>query len=189
MDNVDLWVQQAQRGDMTAVQALYEHFVGDIFRYTYYRVSSRRDAEDLTAEVFVKMVEGLPRYRYTGAPFQAWLYRIANARVVDFHRRQRRRPEGELSENLTDTSTRPEESVQHRQELEALRNALHQLSVDEQTILILRFVENKSHQEAAEIMQKTYAGIKALQHRALKHLAAVLGSEAKVRHYIRGGRS
>ena len=187
--NIDSWVRQAQRGDASAVEVLYQQHIEAVYRYIYYRVSSQRDAEDLTAEVFVKMVEGLPGYRFTGAPFEAWLYRIASSRVIDYHRRNRRRPETELDESLADTSTHPEDQIQHRQEIETLRSALRQLSDDEQTLLILRFVEHRSHIEVADIMSKTPTAVKAMQHRALIRLASLLGSEEKVRHYLRGGQA
>jgi len=187
--NVDSWVRHAQNGDTSAIEALYHQHVEAVYRYIYYRVSSQRDAEDLTADVFVKMVEGLPSYRFMGAPFEAWLYRIAGARVIDFHRRQRRRPESELSESLADTSTYPEDQIESRQEIETLRNALRQLSDDEQTLLILRFVEHRSHHEVGDIMGKTPTAVKAMQHRALIRLATLLGSEDKVRHYLRGGQA
>ncbi len=187
--NIETWVQRAQNDDPDAVEALYEHYADAIYRFIYYRVSNRRDAEDLTAEVFVKMVEGLPAYRSRGAPFEAWLYRIARARVIDFQRRLRRRPENELSDALMDTGTHPEDRIEQRQEIESLRAALKLLSDDEQTLLILRFVEHKSHQEAAAILGKTPAAVRAMQHRVLVRLAALFGSEEKVRHYLRGGQS
>jgi RNA polymerase sigma-70 factor (ECF subfamily) len=187
--NVDAWVQRAQSGDSKAVEVIYELYADVIYRYVYYRVSSRRDAEDLTAEVFVKMVEGLPRYRFTGAPFEVWLYRIAGSRVIDFRRRQRRRPESILSDEIADHGTHPEDRIEQAQEIQTLRQALSQLTDDEQTLLILRFVEHKSHQEVAEILHKTPAAVKAMQHRALIRLASLLGSEDKVRHYLRGGQS
>jgi RNA polymerase sigma-70 factor (ECF subfamily) len=187
--NVDSWVRKAQSGDDSGVEALYQHHIEAIYRYIYYRVSSQRDAEDLTAEVFVKMVEGLPGYRFTGAPFEAWLYRIAGSRVIDYHRRNRRRPESELSDTLADAGLHAEDQIQSQQELDTLRSALRQLSDDEQTLLILRFVEDHSHNEVAELMGKTPAAVKAMQHRALIRLATLLGSEEKVRHYFRGGRA
>ena len=87
------WIERAQAGDDEALAALYRQFVQTIYRYIYYRVSSQQDAEDLTAEVFVKMVEALPSYQITGAPFEVWLYRVAQARVFDFYRRKGRRPQ------------------------------------------------------------------------------------------------
>ena len=71
---------------------------------------------------------------------------------------------------------------------QSLREALQQLTDDEQTLLILRFVEHKTHQEVAAILRKSPTAVKAMQHRALLRLASLLGSEDKVRHYLRGGR-
>ncbi|MBN1284019.1 MAG: sigma-70 family RNA polymerase sigma factor [Anaerolineae bacterium] len=180
-------IERAQKGDTAAVAALYQTFAPAIYRYIAYRVSADADAEDLTAEVFLKMVEGLPRYRITDAPFEAWLYRIAAARIIDFRRRQTRRPQVPLSEHMTDSTPTPEAQVQHNQEFRALRAALAQLNDEHQTILILRFVERKSHEETAAIMGKSVSAVKSAQHRALSKLAEWFGAEQKARHYLRGG--
>jgi RNA polymerase sigma-70 factor (ECF subfamily) len=188
-ENIDQVVRRAQQGDTSAVEALYQRYAQSVYRYIYYRVSTVADSEDLTAEVFVKMVEGLPSYRVTGAPFEAWLYRIAAARIVDQRRKSNRRPQTELTENLADSATLPEEQIQQTQEVETLRQAFRQFSEEEQTLLILRFVERKSHQEVADVLGRSPAAVKSMQHRTLVRLAALLGSEEKVRHYLRGGQS
>jgi RNA polymerase sigma-70 factor, ECF subfamily len=182
----DLIIQKAQRGDREAISHLYQLYVQQIYRYIAYRVQSDADAEDLTAEVFVKMVEGLRSYKLTGAPFEAWLYRIASARIIDFRRRVRRRPQTELSEVLSSGEATPEERMLEQQEIETLRQALSGLTDEQQGILVLRFIERKSHQEVAEILGKSVSAVKSIQHRALIQLASRLGSEAKVRHYLRG---
>lgn len=184
--NVEQLVVRAKRGDKEAISALYQAHAQAIYRYIFYRVPTMADAEDLTAEVFLKMVEGLPSYQVTGVPFEAWLYRIAAARITDFYRRTRRRPQSELTENLTDTGPPPEEELQRSQEMEALRQVLKQFNEDEQTILLLRFVERKSHKEVADILGKTVSAVKSTQHRALVQLASLMGSGEKVRHYLRG---
>jgi RNA polymerase sigma-70 factor, ECF subfamily len=178
-------IERAQKGDAEAVAALYQTYVQRIFRYILYRVSPA-DAEDLTAEVFLKMVEGLPKYRLTGAPFEAWLYRMAVARIVDYRRRMKYRSHMELDETLADTKPLPEEHLQRRQELEGLRYALQQLTDEQQTILILRFIERKNHQQVAAILGRSVTAVRTAQHRALVELTALLGSEEKVRHYLRG---
>ena len=180
-------IRRAQQGDDAAITELYERYAPLIYRYVYYRLNSTADAEDITAEVFIKMVEALPRYQLTGAPFEAWLYRIAFARVVDFHRRADRRPLADLSDSMADSKPNPEEQVSRRMEVEALRKALHQLTDEQQHILILRFIEQKSHQEVAEVLGKSMTAVKSAQHRALVQLVAALGSAEKVRHYLRGG--
>lgn len=182
----ELLVQRGQRGDRDAIAELYELYVERIFRYVSYRVDQAADAEDLTAEVFVKMVEGLPGFRFTGAPFESWLYRIASARIIDYRRRSRRRPQSELSETQTDEhADSPEETVVGQEELDTLRGAISHLNEEQQMVLILRFIERKSHEQVAEIMNKSGTAVKSIQHRALRLLAEQLG-ETKVRHYLRG---
>jgi RNA polymerase sigma-70 factor (ECF subfamily) len=178
-------VRRAQKGDKEAIAALYQAHAQAIYRYIFYRVPTMADAEDLTAEVFLRMVEGLPAYQFRGVPFEAWLYRIAAARITDFYRRTRRRPQGELTENLTDVRPAPEEQLQQSQEMEALRQVLQNFDQDEQTILLLRFVERKSHKEVADILGKSVSAVKSAQHRVLVQLANLMGS-GKVRHYLRG---
>jgi RNA polymerase sigma-70 factor (ECF subfamily) len=177
---------RAQKGDREAVALLYEIFSQAIFRYIVIRVPTTADAEDLTAEVFVTMVKALPTYEMTGAPFEAWLYRVASARVADFHRRAYRRPQTELSETLHDVEPLPEEGMQQKQRLDQLRSLFTELPEEHQTILILRFVERKSHEEVALILNKTVASVKSTQHRALTRLTELMGSRRKVRHYLRG---
>jgi RNA polymerase sigma-70 factor, ECF subfamily len=187
MLSLEQLIKRASDGDQEAVGELYERYVQRIYRYIAYRVPTIGDAEDLTAEVFVKMVESLPSYRFTGAPFESWLYRIAAARIIDFRRRSTRRPQTELSDSMTTDEPLPEEELQERQEFETLRNALARLSDEQQSVLILRFVERKSHQEVAQILNKSVSAVKSIQHRTLIELASLLGSEEKVRHYLRGG--
>jgi RNA polymerase sigma-70 factor, ECF subfamily len=179
-------IKKAQQGDEGAISALYERHVDAIYRYILYRTPTAVDAEDLTAEVFLRMVEGLPRYRMTGVPFEVWLYRIAAARIADFYRARQRSPESDIPEQLADHIPLPEEQLLQNQEVEALRQVIAQFSDEEQTILVMRFVERKSHKEVAQVLGKSAGAVKAAQHRALLHLAVLLGSEEKVRHYLRG---
>ncbi|MGB7339426.1 MAG: sigma-70 family RNA polymerase sigma factor [Phototrophicaceae bacterium] len=178
-------ISRAKLGDKEAISALYERHVDQIYRYIAYR-TPESDAEDLTAEVFVRMVESLPSFVYTGAPFEAWLYRIASARVADFHRKKGRRQISSIDDDFSDDDPLPEDKMQQKQEHRELREALSNLSDDDQQILILRFVERKSHEEVAEIMGRNSAAIRTAQHRALKKLATHLDAKGKERHYLRG---
>src|SRR5689334_7172172 len=85
-------VERAQRGDNEAVSMLYDTYAQAVFRYISYRVESDVIAEDLTGDVFLRMVRGLPEYQDIGAPFGAWLYRIAANRITDFYRGSQSRP-------------------------------------------------------------------------------------------------
>lgn len=184
MASTEANIRRAINGDTQAITDLYQAFAPAIYRYIAYRVPTDTDAEDLTAEVFLKMVEGLPNYRLTGVPFEAWLYRIAAARIADFYRK--RGTSAELDDQLTDHLPPPEDQIQQREEVDELREMFRQFSEEDQSILILRFVERKSHKEVASLLGKTVSAVKSAQHRALVQLSSLMGSAAKTRHYLRG---
>jgi len=181
-------IERAQQGDPDAIAGLYRQYVQAIARYVAYRVPDEATVEDLTADVFLRMVEGLPGYQVTGAPFEAWLYRIAATRIADFYRQRQRHPVETLGEGVSSGHTPLDMTLQEREELDELRAALAQLGEEQQTILILRFVERKSHEEVAGIVGKSVRAIATAQHRALKRLAELLGTEKTSRHYLRGKR-
>ncbi len=179
-------IHHAQNGDRNAVAQLYETYAQVIYRYIVRRIPTVVDAEDLTAEVFVKMVEGLSQYRVTDIPFEAWLYRIAAARVADYYRHHARRPITDLSDEIPENEPLVEEQILYRQELGSLQDALQQLNDDQQSVLILRFVERKSHEEVGRILNKSESAVKTIQYRALIELARLMGAEKEIRHYLRG---
>jgi RNA polymerase sigma-70 factor (ECF subfamily) len=179
-------VARAQQGDENAVGVIYDTYIDALYRYIRYRTPTTADAEDLTTEVFLSMIQRLPTYRPTGAPFEAWLYRMAAALIADFYRRAGRRIHVELSENLSDGTPSPEEHMQAEQEIETLQQACQELNDEQQTILFLRFHERRSHEEVAHILGKSVDAVRNAQHRALSRLATLLGSEEKARHYLRG---
>jgi RNA polymerase sigma-70 factor, ECF subfamily len=183
----EVLIKRATNGDTEAVSQLYERYVDRIYRYIAYRVPIE-EVEDITSDVFVRMVEGIGEFVYTGAPFEAWLYRIASARIADFHRLRSRRPQDEIHENISDSRPQPEDTLLDEQEQRTVREALLKLETEDQELLILRFVERKSHKECAEILGKNEAAIRTAQHRALKKLARLLGSENKAPHYLRGSK-
>lgn len=178
-------IARAKAGDKAAVGALYEAYAQPIFRYISYRVESDVVAEDLTADVFLRMVQGMGRYEDTGVPFGAWLYRIA-ANLVTDHYRGRKRATEQLTENEPSDDTDPFGKTAKEQEREQLRQALASLSEDYQTLLVLRFMQGMPHNEVAAIMNKSEAAIRVMQHRALKALGDQLGASGKARSYLRG---
>lgn len=168
-------IQQAQSGSEEAFAELYRATVQRIYRYIYYRTHDEQLAEDLTADVYTKVIEGLPRYIDKGKPFVAWLYRIAHARVVDHYRRQDRRPTATNVEeaNLSITPDMDVGMVKSHAS-QALTNAIAGLTVEQQQVIILRFIEGLPIEAVAEQMGKKGNAIKALQHRAVRSLASHL---------------
>src|SRR5262249_49392150 len=142
-------------------------FAAPIYRYCLLRVGDVATAEDLTAEVFLNMIESLPRYVNNGAPFGAWLFRIAHNRVSDHRRRQARHPSAPISESLRDAGPATEEAAMQGVNLQHLWRAAGQLSDDYRLVLQLRFIEGFGLEETARLMGKSIGAIKVMQHRAL----------------------
>src|SRR5690606_41520034 len=119
-------IARAQQRDRDAIAELYRRYVQAIARYIAYRVSDEALVEDLTAEVFLRMVEALPHYRVTGAPFEAWLYRYAAAGIADHYRQAERHPQHDLRTGLHDGGPSLERSVKQGEELESLSSCRQQ---------------------------------------------------------------
>ncbi|HHS97844.1 MAG TPA: sigma-70 family RNA polymerase sigma factor [Chloroflexi bacterium] len=167
--------------DPEAFGILYERYVSQIYRYLYYRTGSHEDAEDLTARTFYRALRRFPHYVDRGAPFTAWLYRIAHNVVVNWMRDRQRRPVVPL-ESVTVPSEEardPHAVAEMREETEELLRAVRRLPPDRQQLLILKFVEGMSNAEIAQVMGRTEGAIKALYHRTLVALREELGQEAR----------
>src|SRR6058998_12924 len=102
-------VEQAQRGDRRALENLYLIHFDRIYSYLHLSVGNRHDAEDLTTQTFLKMLESIGKFRWRSAPFSAWLFRIAHNLAMDHFRATRRwQPEEDVPEPEADESTSAE---------------------------------------------------------------------------------
>lgn len=164
-------IAQAQKGDEQAVTTLYERHVDAIFEYISYRVGSRSSAEDLTSDVFLKMVRGLAQYKDHGLPFRAWLFRIAANTVIDHYRTHKKGPDAPLLDNQPTSDTDPLDRVAKQEDQLRMRLAMKGLSEEHQNLLVLRFVENLPYTEIAQILNKSTEALRSMQYRALKALA------------------
>jgi RNA polymerase sigma-70 factor (ECF subfamily) len=169
--NEQVVINQAQRGDEEAVTLLYETHVDAIFEYVRYRVDSKSTAEDLTSEVFLRMVRGLANYQSQGVPFRAWLFRIAANLVIDHYRQRKKGSDVPLLDDYASDDTDPFERLADSENQLRLQVAIRALPETYQDLLLLRFVENLPHTEIAKIMNKSAAALRAMQYRALKSLA------------------
>lgn len=163
-------VARAQRGSAAAAGALYAHFQPKIYRYLYFRTGDPQTAEDLTGEVFLKMVRFLPDYHPKEVPFQAWLFRIASNLAIDHHRRTSTHPEVEVDEELDARSEPMDDTIQLRLSCEALQQALAGLNEAQRDVVVLRFIEGLAITETAAILHRSEDSVKALQRRGLQAL-------------------
>jgi RNA polymerase sigma-70 factor (ECF subfamily) len=173
-------IEQAKT-DPEVFGQLYEKYVERIYTYIYYRTSNHYDAEDLTARTFHRALRHLPRYEQRGAPFSAWLYRIAHNLVANWHRDRSRRKVIALDELALHYQQRqsvegPEQFVQHGEEKAELLRVIRRLPADRQQLLILKFVEGLTNRAIGRIMRRSEGAIKSLYHRTLIALREEMGA-------------
>jgi RNA polymerase sigma-70 factor (ECF subfamily) len=164
-------VGRAQRGDRVALEELYLLHFDRIYSYLHMSVGSRHDAEDLTTQTFVKMLEAIGRFQWRSVPFSAWLFRIAHNLAMDHFRANRRwQPEEEVPEAAQGEETSAEEQALASLGQTSMMTLIERLSPEQRQVLTLKFVFRFSNAEAAAILGKTEGAVKSLQHRALASL-------------------
>jgi RNA polymerase sigma-70 factor, ECF subfamily len=164
-------VERAQQGNREALEDLYLIHFDRIYSYLHMSVGNRHDAEDLTTQVFVKMLESIGKFRWRSAPFSAWLFRIAHNLAMDHFRANKRwQPEEEVPEPDPGEGSAAEEEALQSIGRQSMLELIENLSHEQQQVLTLKFVFNFSNAEAATILDKTEGAIKSLQHRALASL-------------------
>jgi RNA polymerase sigma-70 factor, ECF subfamily len=164
-------VTRAKAGDRDALEELYlEHF-DRIYGYLHMTVGNRYDAEDLTTQTFVKMLESIGRFEWGTAPFSAWLFRIAHNLAMDHFRARRHwQPEEEIPERPDAVESSAEDEAMRALSGESMLDLIEGLSDEQRQVLILKFVFDFSNIEAATVLDKTEGAVKSLQHRALASL-------------------
>jgi RNA polymerase sigma-70 factor (ECF subfamily) len=177
-DHIRKLVERAQKGDRSALEELYLIHFDRIYSYLHVSVGNRHDAEDLTTQTFLKMLESIGRFRWQSAPFSAWLVRIAHTLALDhFRARQRVQPEEEVPEPLG--SEEPSAELEAMQSIgrQSMLELIDKLSPEQQQVLTLKFVFSFPNADVAKILDKTEGAIKSLQHRALASLQKQLAQK------------
>jgi RNA polymerase sigma-70 factor (ECF subfamily) len=163
-------VLRAIQKDQDAFGELYDRHAVRVYRHIYYMVGNAAEAEDLTAQTFLRAWEAIERYQVRGAPFVSWLLRIAHNLGVS-HLRSKRES-SQLHDGIVDDKMRrdPESAYQQTAEEELVRAAILKLREEQRQVIILRFIEDLDYREVAEIIGKSVAAIRVIQHRALNAL-------------------
>jgi RNA polymerase sigma-70 factor (ECF subfamily) len=164
-------VARGQQGDRDALEELYLIHFDRIYSYLHVSVGNRHDAEDLTTQTFLKMLEKIGTFKWQSAPFSAWLFRIAHNLAMDHFRSRRRwQPEEDVPEPPGEEEPSAELEAMQTIGRESMLKLIDRLSPEQQQVLTLKFVFNLPNAEVAAILDKTEGAIKSLQHRALVSL-------------------
>src|ERR1700687_3741611 len=170
---------KAAQSDPACFADIYENYFALVYAYVARRVHNRDEAEDLTAEVFRKALASLPRFKWRGAPFAAWLFRIASNMIADRAKRVAKEVSldgaGATARGASAQVSKGAVSSQQRDLEDSERRALlfrlvDELAEDQCRVLVMRFAEEKSIREIAEAIRRSEGAVKQLQFRALENL-------------------
>ncbi|OLD58048.1 MAG: hypothetical protein AUI54_00390 [Acidobacteria bacterium 13_1_40CM_2_56_5] len=168
MEQERVLIEAAQK-DPSRFAALYENNFERVYAFVVRRVRDRHEAEDLTAEVFQHALANLSRFEWRGVPFAVWLYRIAANAIADRWKQLSRESPNPVSDDL-DQAAWPD--IERRATLFQLVDSL---PVDQRSVIIKRFVEQRSIRDIAQEFGRSEGAIKQLQYRALESLRARAG--------------
>jgi RNA polymerase sigma-70 factor (ECF subfamily) len=171
-------VARGKRGDRDALEELYLLHFDRIYSYLHMSVGNRHDAEDLTTQTFLKMLEAIGRFEWKAVPFSAWLFRIAHNLAMDHFRASKRvQPEEEVPEPAGSEEASAEFHALHSIGRASMLDLIAELSPEQRQVLTLKFVFSFANADVANILGKSEGAVKSLQHRALasleKHVSRV----------------
>lgn len=175
-DELRKLVDAARAGDADAFGAVFDRCYPAIYRYAYARLGRVADAEDAAAEAFASALVALPRFRWRGAPFESWLFRIAASKVTDSVRRRARVAEQATLAALDDpdNGADPARMVVDAERRQLLLDSVERLPRDQREVVLLRFFGERSLAEVAASMGRSVGAVKQLQFRALTRLSEMV---------------
>lgn len=179
-DEESLLIYRAQMADRTAWDEIFQRNYRRVYTFVYTRVGDVHSAEEITADVFVEAWKGIRRFTYRGVALISWLYQIAHNLLADFFRKRGRARTQPLDENEANVAD-PRDEAQNVADLQSVSAALKKLTVEQQQVLVSRFVEGMSLAETARAMGKRENAVKALEFRALRSVRRILGTEPQRR--------
>lgn len=165
----------AQRGDQVALGELYESYFPRVYRYVATRLSTTEDAEDVTEEIFLRIIDNLGGFEFRGLPFGAWVFRIARNEVVSHVRKQKvRSTTSPLDEFIPDANADHVTEVETALTIAVVRQAAEKLPEAQRQVIALRFGAGLSVAETAQALKKTENNVKVLQHKAIAKLQTMV---------------
>ena len=161
-------VTRAKAGDPEGIHYLYVRYAADVLRYVASFVRDHHEAEDITQNVFAKLITAIGKYEQREVPFDAWILRVARNAALDHLRARRAIPTEEVRLAETDPAT------DRLDRGRALRQALEDLPPDQREVLVLRHIVGLTPVEIAETLDKTESSVHGLHHRGRRALRANL---------------
>jgi len=174
-DNAQNLILAAKNGNSKAFSELYELYFVPVYRYIYFRVKHKEEAEDLVQAVFVKAYHAVAGYKDMGKSPLAYFYTIARNAVVDYWRKQKRviNLEDVEAEVRISPGINPASLAEERVELKRVLKALKKLTPEQEEVVTLKFINDLSNKQISELLGKSEDAVRQIQHRALERLRAI----------------
>jgi len=175
----DQLIALAAGGDRQAFGDLYERYALRVFRHAQFLTGDPVLAEDVTAQVFLKALEAIPRYEARGVPFVAWLLRIACNLVINYRKSAKNNGHAQIPETIEATGTffSPEDSCEIKVDGERVWREVSKLPYEQRQVIVMRFLDDLGYPEIAQVLGKTVGAVRVVQFRALANLRLMLDNE------------
>ncbi len=160
--------------DQQTIRAVHDRYFPELYRYARYRLGDPEAAEDVAAETFTRLLEAIHAGRGPRSSLRGWLMGTAANLVNDHFRQHYVQPTQGMPETLEDHGPGPAEYAEHHEQQQRVREAIRELTVEQQHVIAFRFGAGYSLEQTAALMGKKVNAIKALQFRALAALRRVL---------------
>ena len=176
----DLPAVLAAQADGAAFAILYRRYLDRVYGYAFYQLGDHHDAEDVTERIFLAALRALPDFRDQGSTFRAWLFRIAHNTIANAHRSRARRRTEPLPDDFQRAAPNadPAGQVALADELREIRRVVAEMPDERRQVILLRFVDDLSTAEIAEVLDRSPGAVRVLLHRSLRDLAARLNAPA-----------
>lgn len=185
----DQLIALAAGGDREAFGDLYERYALRVFRHAQFLTGDPVLAEDVTAQVFLKALEAIPRYEPRGVPFAAWLLRITCNLVINYRKSPKNNGHAQIPDTIEASGSffSPEDSCELKVDGERVWRAVRNLPYEQRQVIVMRFIDDLGYPEIAQVLGKSVGAVRVIQFRALANLRRMLDEELNLFRTRRAG--
>lgn len=175
----DQLIALAAGGDREAFGELYERYALRVFRHAQFLTGDPVLAEDVTAQVFLKALEAIPRYESRGVPFAAWLLRITCNLVINHRKSAKNNGHSQIPDTIEASGTffSPEASCEVKVDGERVWREVRKLPCEQRQVIVMRFIDDLGYPDIAQVLGKSVGAVRVIQFRALANLRNLLADE------------